>query len=118
MGNGCGFKPSSRLHFSILSTKVKGDKPIEQDSNSKLCVSKTKNHKHDQQNGMGTIHEKPQNIVKMLIPPKNKAYIPFLTESWPGSILNWSKDDIEKFAACFTPHFVKDGEEVSGFITF
>lgn len=43
----------------------------------------------------------------------SKKYIPFLNTSWPGSILDWSDRDLEKFAECFTPHNVKVGEEVS-----
>lgn len=43
-----------------------------------------------------------------------KKYIPFLNgSSWPGSILNWTQEDLEKFADCFTPHHVKVGQEVS-----
>ena len=43
----------------------------------------------------------------------SKKFIPFLNSSWPGSILEWTQEDLESFAECFTPHLVKVGEEVS-----
>lgn len=32
---------------------------------------------------------------------KNKDYVPFLASEWPGSILNWSDQDLADFSGCF-----------------
>ena len=39
-------------------------------------------------------------------------YISFLNSSWPGSILDWSPEDLKSFSECFTPVHVHDGQEV------
>ena len=42
----------------------------------------------------------------------NKEFVDFLANGWPGSTLNWTKDDLGDFSACFRPIHVKCGEEI------
>lgn len=42
----------------------------------------------------------------------NNVVIDYLS-SWPGSILTWSKEDLDMFASCFTPNKIPAGEEIS-----
>lgn len=126
MGNIC-FKSPPRLHVADSSPiNVKGNNdsnPIKADldTTSQMpnnaidgcetpLITSVSNHKH--QHKTDYAHDIHQNLVKMLIPKKIKSYIPFLATSWPGSILNWSKDDIETFASCFTVRHHNEGEEV------
>lgn len=44
---------------------------------------------------------------------KNDEFLPFLSSSWPGSILSWTDEDLRIFAECFDPVKFKDGEELS-----
>ena len=77
-----------------------------------VSSSNTASNKETSNKKENNSHHRDINIVKKIIPPKNKAFIPFLTSSWPGSILRWSEQDVQNFAACFTSHNVKAGEEV------
>lgn len=52
------------------------------------------------------------NIVHKIMPLRNKQFIPFLSQGWPGSILNWSETDLEKFAECLVPQNVKEDKDV------
>jgi len=113
MGNACLKTQSRFLLNGRLSNKVSNcntSKQIGTNVDSSLEISH--NHSADQQKEMNTAHEKP--LLKKVIPSKIKSYKPFLSTSWPGSILNWSKEDIDKFSSCFTPHHFKNGEEVRG----
>ena len=42
----------------------------------------------------------------------NKEFVDFLANGWPGSTLNWTKEDLGDFSACFRPIHVKCGEEI------
>ncbi len=42
----------------------------------------------------------------------NKEFVDFLANGWPGSTLNWTKEDLGDFSACFRPIQVKCGEEI------
>mmetsp|Transcript_15664 Transcript_15664/g.45234 ORF Transcript_15664/g.45234 Transcript_15664/m.45234 type:complete len:745 (+) Transcript_15664:579-2813(+) len=42
----------------------------------------------------------------------NKEFVDFLANGWPGSTLNWTKEDLGDFSACFRPIRVKCGEEI------
>ena len=42
----------------------------------------------------------------------NKEFVDFLANGWPGSTLNWTKEDLSDFSACFRPIHVKCGEEI------
>lgn len=43
---------------------------------------------------------------------QNKEFIDFLANGWPGSTLNWTKEDLGDFSACFRQIKVKCGEEI------
>lgn len=43
---------------------------------------------------------------------RNKEFVDFLANGWPGSTLNWTKVDIGDFSACFRPITVRCGEEI------
>ena len=36
-----------------------------------------------------------------------------LLSCWPGSVLDWSEEDLHDFASCFSLYKVKEGKEVS-----
>lgn len=48
------------------------------------------------------------------VPPRissNNRIADYL-QSWPGSILDWSENDLREFASCFTSHKIKAGNEI------
>lgn len=60
-----------------------------------------------------TVHDEQinHNVTESKI-VDSRQFIPFLNSKWPGSILDWTQDDLESFAQCFTPFHVNAGEEV------
>ena len=43
---------------------------------------------------------------------QNREFLDFLANGWPGSTLNWTKEDLGDFSACFRVIKVKCGEEI------
>jgi len=106
MGNACVKSPA--FPGSQVGTVLHPDQEREEAVPTENSVSTEQPTAHHAQPNVSK-----ENLVHRILPPKNKSFIPFLKTSWPGSILKWTDHDIETFAACFTPHHVKEGKEVS-----
>ena len=73
--------------------------------NNRRISASLKETVHDEQINHDVTESKSDNV-------DGRQFIPFLNSKWPGSILDWTQDDLESFAQCFTPFHVNAGEEV------